>query len=347
MKKFTYVLLAIAIAVSCLTLAGCEALSNLLGGGGDNSFTKSYEPITGKFYLYSSPDARVDCSNTYFDIDGTKGNFSLKYYENGALKKQGVFRKILTRPEKIGYWSNNLHFNVKCDDGSFEHIGTYTESFEPIDQFRIIEEYNGTDDTRYFYSELPFALGTYVRQGKDFVPESANKNNPDLTNPTLDNYTYDLNGKYQMDEEHYFYFVNPFGYVIKDGPLMDAYFQYYAPGLDKPLEGFAHGVTYKDSIAPPRLFLTYSLASSYYDSLEDTEKLINFKYVTFDANDRMVDHYGSLDFSEGHLQSFTFEHLSRSWTEDEWDEYTKSETATLPDAIIYEYVGGTYYKQFD
>ena len=345
MKKLLSLILTIILLSASVALVGCDMLGDMLGGSdSDTSHTKEYQPITGKFYLYQSADARIDTSNTYFEIDGSKGNFSLKYYEKGILKKQGVFQKVNTYKEKIGYWCDNLHLNLKCDDGTYEHICAYTESFEPLDQFRIIDEYSGgREEYRYLYSQLPFVLGTYLREGATFVEEQPNKNDVDRTKPTLEDYTAELNGKYQLEENCYFYFVCPRGYVIKNGPYIDCYFQYYAPNLDKPLEGFAHGVTYKDSIAPPRVYFSYSTEASYYDALEDTVNALMFGYNTFE-NDRMIDHWGSIDFSDGQLKSFTFEHLSRSWTDDEWNKYLSDENYQLPDAILYDYVGGTYYK---
>ena len=320
MKKLVCLLLVLVVGCAPFALAGCDMLGGIFGGGDNDIHTNEYDPITGKFVLYKAADARVDTSNTYFEIDGSKGNFSLKYYQNGLLKKQGVFQKVIAKQDKIGYWCDNLHLNIKCDDGSYEHIGAYTESFEPLNQFRIIDEYNGgKEEYRYFYSQLPFVLGTYLREGATFVEEQPNKNDVDRTKPTLEDYTSELNGKYQLDENHYFYFVSPAGYVLKDGP-------------------------YLESIAPPRVYFSYSTEASYYDALEDTINALMFGYNTFDENDRMRDHWGSIDFSDGQLKSFTFEHLSRSWTDDEWDKYLSSDDYKLPDAILYEYVGGTYYK---
>ncbi|MBE6603948.1 MAG: hypothetical protein IJC95_05560 [Clostridia bacterium] len=344
MKKYIKLFLIFLIVLSFFVLTSCEAMRGIMGNDNDKIHTDSYEPVTGRFYLYEAADERITCTDTYFDIDGSKGNFFLKYYENGVLKKQGEFQKIITYTDRVGYWSDNLHFNIKCGD-TYEHIGTYTESFDQINQFRIIDEYSGgKTEAKYYYSELPFVLGTYVREGAAYVEESPNINNPDYTVPTLENYTSELNGKYELDEDHYFYFISPRGYALQNGPYLNSYFQYFAPELDKPLEGFAHGITYKDSLAPPRLYLTYSCESSYYKSLEDTEKALMFGYTTFQDDDTMIDHYGSIDFSNGKLNSFTFEHLSRSWTEEEWDTYTKSSNYQLPDAVIYDYVGGTYKK---
>ena len=344
MKKSTCFILIIALLFVPVMLTGCDAFAGIFGTDDGNTHTSSYEAITGKFYLYEAADERAEYMNTYFDIDGSEGNFTIKYYENGTLKKEGVFKKIVTRPDKIGSHSDNLHFNLKCGD-TYEHISAYTECFEPLDQFRIIDEYSGGDkEIKYFYSELPFVLGTYVREGAEYVKEAATTNEQDYCIPTLGNYTAELNGRYSLDEEHYFYFISPRGYVGKDGPYLDSYFQYYAPGLDKPIEGFAHGITYEDSIAPPRVYFTYSRESFYYDSLEDTESALMFGYNTFKDDDTMIDHYGSIDFSDGELKSFTFEHLSRSWTENEWNQYMSNSDYKLPDAIIYEYVGGTYSK---
>ncbi len=346
MKKSLILYLTLLLLFVSFMLTGCDVISGIFGGSSDGAYTNSYEAITGKFYLYEAADKRAAYTDTYFDINGSAGSFSLKYYENGVLKKEGEFQKIVTRTDRVGYCTDNLHFNLKCKDNTYEHIGAYTESFDPINQFRIIDEYRGgSEEYKYYYSELPFVLGTYVREGAEYAPEGENLNSTDYTVPSLENYTSELNGKYKLDEEHYFYFISPAGYTIKDGDYLDSYFQYFAPGLDKPIEGFAHGITYKDSYAPPRLYLTYSRESSFYDALEDNESLLMFGYTTFTENDTMVDHYGSIDFSDGKLKSFTFEHLSRSWTEAEWDEYTKDINAKLPDAIIYEYVGGTYVKE--
>ena len=344
MKKLVCLLLVLMMSLSVFALSGCELIGSITGSGDSNVHTSSYDAITGRFYLYEAADKRASYYETYFDIDGSDGNFSLKYYENGALKKEGKFQKIVTREDRVGYMTDNLHFNVKCGD-TYEHIGAYTESFEPLYQFRIIEEYRGgNDEYKYYYSELPFALGTYVKEGASYIEEAPTKNTTNYRVPTLENYTSELNGRYELDAEHYFYFISPAGYTLPDGDYLDSYFQYFSPELDKPIEGFAHGVTYKDSIAPPRIYFTYSREPSYYDALEDNEASLMFGYSTFKADDTMIDHYGSIDFSDGELKSFSFEHLSRSWTEAEWDEYTKNTEYKLPDAIIYEYVGGTYSK---
>ena len=56
----------------------------------------------------------------------------------------------------------------------------------------------------------------------------------------------------------------------------------------------------------------------------------------------IFDHNGEIDFSNGVLNSFTFEHLSRVWTDKEWEPYLSGAVDTMPDAVLYDYVGGTY-----
>jgi hypothetical protein len=77
---------------------------------------------------------------------------------------------------------------------------------------------------------------------------------------------------------------------------------------------------------------------------QDSSKEVLFGYYTFDSSDNMIDHFGTVDFSNGVMNSFTFEHFSRNWTDQEWDLFTKDESYHMPDPIIYDYVGGTYAK---
>ena len=58
----------------------------------------------------------------------------------------------------------------------------------------------------------------------------------------------------------------------------------------------------------------------------------------------MIEHNGTIDFSDEVLNSFTFEHLSRRWTDSEWNEFIKNPDYEMPDAILYDFIGGTYVK---
>ena len=328
----------LVLPIVLFSLAGCDLIQEVFGGDKSGQHSKEYSAITGKFVLHDATDERCTYTDTYFEFDGSKGNFSMKYYENGALKREGVFQKIVTREEKIGQVDDNLHFNVKVGKNA-DHISTYTESLDPINQFRIIEEYYGTDQ-RYYLSELPYVMGTYVREGVEYKEESAPTTEENYLIPTLGNFTNALNGFYRLDNDHYFYFMSPGinSYYAK------AYFQYYSPSLEKPLEGFVTGITYLNTSGETRLNFTYSRQILIYTSKPDDQISLLFGYYSVDSSDRLVEHWGTVDFSDGVLNSFTFEHLSRQWTDEEMDTWTKDINYHLPDPIIYDYIGGTYTK---
>lgn len=317
----------LTIFVASMSLGGCD----LFGGDTDTIHKSSYEPITGKFVLHDSTQNYSACTDAYFVLNGAKGDFSLKYYENGELKREGKFQRVVTRTDRLDKSNDNLHFNVKCGSTT-EHISTFTESFEPLNQFRIIEEYSGSDG-RYYLSELPFVMGTYVREGIEYQEESASKRTP-----TREDFTCDLNGKFMLDETHYFYFMFP----DIDDYYAKAFFQYYSPDLASPKEGFVVGRTYTSVTNRPEVNFTYSRQVQIYKSNHDSTQDLLFGYYSFDQQENMIDLWGTVEFLENHIVSFTFEYLSRNWTNDEMDRYTESGPSVLPDVKAYDYIGGTY-----
>lgn len=336
MKKLVTIFIFLFMAIS---LAGCDLFDEIAGGDTDTIHKSSYEPITGKFVLYEATDQRLNNPDAYFEFNGSKGYFSMKYYENGVLKREGQFNRVVTHQEYIGQIKDNLHFNVKIGNTT-EHIGTYTESLDPIDQFRIIEEYTGSD-TKFYYSELPYILGTYVRDGKEYKEEAKTTQDKDYSIPTVENFTCLLNGKYALDEDTYFYFIYPY----KNDYYAKAYFQYFSKDLEKPLEGFAAGRTYTNIGSDTEIIFTYSTQVLMYKAGGKSDESGSlFGYYSIDSNDRLVEHWGTVDYNDGILNSFTFEHLSRTWTDEEMDKWTKDLDYKLPDPIYYEYIGGTYLK---
>ena len=128
-------------------------------------------------------------------------------------------------------------------------------------------------------------------------------------------------------------------YSTADGSLYDSYYEYYSSNLDKPIEGFVMGYTFEEKST-----LIFKTLKDSVDWGKGSEGRIVFGYYTFDNKDNLIEHFGEVDFSDGNLNSFTFEHLARYWTDSEWDQFTKDQNYHMPDAIIYEYVGGTYTK---
>ena len=325
------------ISILSFGFSGCDILIQEMRGDTDTQHMSSFEPITGKFVLYDNMDKRFEYHDTYFDINGSKGNFHLKYYENGVLKRDCNINKIVTNPEYNGQWKDNLHFNIQNGNDA-EHIRSYTESLEVINQFRILDEYHKSDQ-RYFLSELPYVIGTYVREGKEYKEEAYHTNEFDPQTPSLSNVTAALPGTYKLDDDHDFYFVNPRGFTAGTA-MFDCYYQYFSSELEKPLEGFAFATTNDKG----RSSISFHMVRDVVDWGKDSENRLVFGYYTFDEEDKMHDHFGSESYQDGVVYSFTFEHLSRNWTEKEWDKFLKEIDYHLPDAIIYEYVGGTYVK---
>ena len=322
-------------------LTGCDILKDFIDT--DEIHNHSFEAASGKFVLYENADKRYTYTDTYFEIDGSSANFSLKYYENGALKIDGKIQKVVTHEDYIGHWCNNLHFNVKVGNKA-EHISCYTENFNPLNQFRIIEEYYMPGSAKYYLSELPFVLGTYVREGESYVEEKPNTNKRDYTIPTFENFTSALNGTYKLDDNHYFYFLCPRAWSTPDGSYLDAYFQYFSSELDKPIEGFIFAYAWDYSNTEKQQTFSMRTRKNLIDWGDGTEGRISFGYNTFDDEDRMYDHYGTIDYSDGVLNSFTFEHLSEPWSDDEWNKFLKDVNYKLPDNILYDFVGGTYVR---
>ena len=145
MKKLVKILLFPLIAA---TLTGCPMPWEK---DTETEHFREYNAITGKFILHDALDERIDCSDTYFVFDGSKGNFSMKYFEHGVLKREGKFEKILSKTDQIGKWCNNLSLGLNLGGRKYDHISTYCENFDPINQFRILEEY-ASMDYKYFFS---------------------------------------------------------------------------------------------------------------------------------------------------------------------------------------------------
>ena len=301
---------------------------------------REYEPITGKFVLHDALDKRNEYHDTYFIFDGSRNVKTVKYYENGELKREGQFNKILTYKDRIGKWCDNLHLNIKIDSKTYEHISTYTESFEPLNQFRIVEEYKGFD-TRYFLSELPYVMGTYVREDAEYKEEAYHTNEYDCLIPSDSNINIAFDGTFKLDDTHYFYFLSPRGWSLPDnyGYFYDSYYQYFSPDLDKPLEGFANG--YLSTVEGRGYVINLKVNRNSVNEWKYPDQMLYMGYPYYDDRGILDYKYGTVDYSDGLVKSFTFEKISRSWSDEEWNKYISGKE-DLPDAVQYGFVGGTY-----
>ena len=202
MKKLLFVILIVFLS---LGMTGC-ALSELFHdkddlidlGEGDN---------TVRWNLVSNDNECRPVESAYFEF--TKDSF--KYYENGALKKEGT-----TRTTFFGSKSPNtpLHLNLNFgDDASgfsvYDYIDCYTEDTkDDLHQFTIVSEGYHIDPARsggvpvrdYHLSDMPYALGTYVKEGsQQYEYKNGRVNYLGCSK---------LNGKFLDENGNSFYFVN-------------------------------------------------------------------------------------------------------------------------------------------
>ena len=202
MKKILAMIMAVFMTFG---LTGCALLDFLHDN--DNVVDLGDGENTVIWNLVDNDNAYRPVEEAYFAFDES----SFKYYENGALKKEGTHRITYFDLEK-----NNapLHLNLNFgrDESGFsvyDYIDCYTEdSKEDLQQFTIISEgYHikpirggGVPVRDYHLSDMPYALGTYVKQGCEQYEYANGKVN------YLD--CSKLNGRFCDDNGNCFYFVN-------------------------------------------------------------------------------------------------------------------------------------------
>ena len=202
MKKLLVFLLAILMIVP---ISGC-ALTDLFHNN-DNVVDLGNGDSFVRWTLIDNDNRYRPVNSAYFEFN--KNTF--KYYEDGKLKKEGTHR--------ITFYDINennapLHLNLefgKDEKGFsvFDYVDCYTEDKkENLNQFTIVSEGYHVETVRsggvpvrdYHLSEMPYAFGTYVKDGEskqDYVNGKVNY----IGCAKLDGTFYDENG-------NMFYFVN-------------------------------------------------------------------------------------------------------------------------------------------
>jgi len=172
--RFCAILLCVATAC---TLVGCDFLSGLLGGGGNENepvekFDDELESSTGKWILQEDED-------TYFTFDGSKNVMTYHYVEDGATKYSGTYRVVYKGLGKNILTPLTFIF-TRTDKQKEDWVGCYAEDFDnDFTQFTIMteEEDLGMIDASihthiYRISELPYKMGSYILEGNAYKPES-------------------------------------------------------------------------------------------------------------------------------------------------------------------------------
>lgn len=202
MKKIVTVLLVLSMLFA---LSGCalfemfEDKENVVDlGNGEESV---------KWHLVSNNNAYRAVESAYFEFDAE----GFKYYEDGALKKEGTHRITYFGTENtISPLHINLDFGQDENGFSvFDYLDCYTEDTkENLHQFTIMTEGYHINPVRsggvpvrdYHLSDMPYAFGTYVKEGAEqYTYENGKANYLNCAK---------LDGSFADDAGNKFYFAN-------------------------------------------------------------------------------------------------------------------------------------------
>lgn len=190
MRRWGSFLLALLTLGAALLCSSCS-----LFGGGKGSAEQMFDEMTemtGKWICYD-PDGQV--TDAYFVFDGAKGAMTFAYYENGQKVRGGTFRGVYRGESKEVNWPLSLGFDGQ-NGGKRDWIHAFVDDFKSdFTQFTVIQEERDKDPVDgvpqahlYRMSELPFAFGTYVREGS--APKESRRNFEDADRYVIPNGTY-------------------------------------------------------------------------------------------------------------------------------------------------------------
>lgn len=241
MKKIFFIL--VFIIVFTLSLTGCalteffEDQENVVDLGDGNTFVK--------WNLVHNNNKYSNVESAYFEFNKD----SFKYCENGELKKEGTHRITYYGLENT---NEPLHLNLNFGQDStgfsiFDYIDCYTEdSKENLHQFTIMTEGYHVEPLRqggvpvrdYHLSDMPYAFGTYVKEGTQQYSYKNGKANY-LNSSRLD-------GTFCDDTGNTFYFVNNSYSSDSDSSSYTVYMRYENHVNDTFVEGTISLSYYED-----------------------------------------------------------------------------------------------------
>ena len=244
MKRILSALLAL---IFTLSLSGCALFE--LSNDGDLLVDLGNGTTAIRWNLVSDPNEYSAVESAYFEFDQT----SFRYYENGALKKEGTHRITYSGVENT---ISPLHLNLIFEDDSegnsvFDYLDCYTEDAKDgLSQFTIMRagykikplRGGGVPVRDYHLSEMPYAFGTYVREGareRTYTNGKANYLNCAKLDGTFvddkGNSFYFLNNSYSSDPDsvHYTIYMryeNQETGTSVEGTIRMSYYEEFATG---------------------------------------------------------------------------------------------------------------------
>ena len=199
----------IALPILALGLSACDLLPS--GGSGSHNYDKEIESVTSKWVFL---DENKSATNNYFIFDGSENVMSFKYYENDSQKYSGTFR-IVTPSEKGKDASYTFMWCLNKKDGQKEDvIICYSDNFSATEtsftQFTVLKISKKLAVYEHIYriSELPYKVGTYVKEGHSYQVEDNNFCYAD--------YYQIPSGTYHLDEDTSITFLTtkPYRYAL-------------------------------------------------------------------------------------------------------------------------------------
>ncbi len=314
MKKIITLLLAIFITFS---LSGC-AFSEFLNNN-KNVVNLGDEETFVKWNLVWNNNEYRPVDSAYFEFNDS----SFRYYENGELKKEGTHRITYFGLENsISPLHLNLEFG-KDDNGFsvFDYLDCYTEdSKDNLHQFTILDEgyhvktvrAGGVPVRDYHLSDMPYAFGTYLKEGTEQYSYENSKANY-LNCAKLD-------GTFCSQQGNKFYFAN------------NAY------SSDSNSTSYTIYMRYENNVN--NTFIEGTIKLSYYEDFYTSERIdVALIYVMHGENEP-GEESGTSVFADYKLNNFVFNSDNSITFVDAQYFNDKQECDYSPS----NFIGGTYYK---
>lgn len=244
MKKIFALLLVLSMIFG---LYGCALLELLEDNKNIVNLGNGDTPV--KWNLVCNDNAYSTAQSAYFEF--TKDGF--RYYEDGALKKEGTHRITYSGVENtISPLTLVLDFGKDSTGLSiYDYLECYTEDAqENLHQFTIMSEGYHIDPPRsggvpvrdYHLSDMPYAFGTYVKEGTQqytYINGKANYLNCAKLDGTFadenGNKFYFANNSYSSDPESVSYTVymryeNHISNTFVEGTICVSYYEDFDTG---------------------------------------------------------------------------------------------------------------------
>ena len=317
MKKLSAILI---VALMAFGLSGC-ALSELFHDK-DNIVDLSDGDNAVRWNLVSNDNEYRPVDSAYFEFDKD----SFKYYENGELKKEGTHRITF-----FGLENSNapLHLNLNFGEDEtgfsvYDYIDCYTEDRkDELHQFTIISEGYHIDPIRpggvpvrdYHLSDMPYALGTYLKEGSEQY-EYANGKVNYLDCAKLDGSFRDANGNsiYLLNNSY------SASYLSSEYSKYTVYFRYENSSNNSFVEG--------------------TIKLGWYEDWDTGERRDTASIYVMHGDGEPAEESGTYASADYHLLDFKFgDDGSISFSHGEYF-YDNRECDYDPESFI----GGTYYK---